>query len=642
MQMFERLLVRLVACLVVLLGPLAADAATLPLKLLASNLCLAVAASSTADGAAIVQSACDASASEHWQFRVRGSSFQLVAQHSGKCLDIYADATTDGAQAVQNRCKGNDVGQLFAFRAIGSGYAMVASNSGKCLVAEGGSAQPGARIVQQPCADSARDLPQVFAQQVWVTNDSGMATAAWSALVPVAIIPVAAANLPDGKVLMWSAYDPLNFGANQAGQTYTTVFDPVTSSSTALLVTNTAHDMFCPGTANLPDGRVLVNGGSTSLKTSIYDWRSGTWSAAATMNIARGYEGSVTLSNGDVLTWGGSWNGPRGGKTGEVWNGTNGWRLAANLLDDYVYTADPAGPYRADNHLWLFAGSNGRVFHAGPSHAMHWVDTQGAGSVTAAGDREAGDAMNGTATMFDIGRILTLGGAPAYENSTATANATLVDLRNGVAVRALGSMAYTRALHNSVVLPNGQVVAVGGMAVSKVFNEDAARLTPEIWDPRLETFAMLPPIAVARVYHSVALLLPDGRVLSGGGGQCGSCAVNHRDVQLLTPPYLLNPDGTPAPRPSILTAPASAALGATVNVTTDSSVTSFALVRMSSVTHSVDIEQRRIPLGFTATGKRSYALHLPADPGVAVPGYYMLFALNENGVPSKAFAIRIG
>jgi galactose oxidase len=630
MQMFERLLIRLVACLLASFGTCAAEAATLPLKLLASGLCMAVAGGSTVDGQAVVEAACDASASQQWQFKAHGSGFQLVAQHSGKCLD----ATWDGVRVVQNRCKGNDSGQLFAFRSLGSGYAMVAS-SGMCLVAAGG---PGSNIVQQTCVD----LPPGSAQQVWVTSDSGVATAAWSALLPVAIIPVAAANLPDGKVLMWSAYDPLNFGANQAGQTYTTVFDPVTSSSTAVLVTNTAHDMFCPGTANLPDGRVLVNGGSTSLKTSLYDWQSGTWSAAATMNIARGYEGSVTLSDGNVLTWGGSWNGGTGGKTGEVWSSASGWRVTANLADTYLYTADPRGPYRADNHAWLFAASNGRVFHPGPSHAMHWVDTQGAGSVTAAGDREAADAMNGTAVMYDIGRILALGGAPAYDNSPATANATLIDLRNGAAVRALAPMAFTRGLHNSVVLPNGQVVVVGGLAVNNPFSEDAARLTPEIWDPRLETFAMLPPIAVPRVYHSVALLLPDGRVLSGGGGQCGSCTVNHRDVQLLTPPYLMNPDGTPAPRPAILSAPASAALGATVNVTTDSAVTSFALVRLSSVTHSLNIEQRRIPLGFSTTAKRSYALHLPADPGVAVPGYYMLFALNENGVPSKAVPIRIG
>ena len=198
----------------------------------------------------------------------------------------------------------------------------------------------------------------------------------------------------------------------------------------------------------------------------------------------------------------------------------------------------------------------------------------------------------------------------------ATANATLIDLRNGVSVRSLTPMAFTRGLHNSVVLPSGQVVVVGGMAVDKVFSEDAARLTPELWDPRLENFARLPAAAVARVYHSTALLLADGRVLSGGGGQCGACSVNHFNVQILTPPYLVNPDGTPAPRPAIQSAPATAALGSTIAVTADRTVAAFALLRMSSVTHSVNNEQRRIPLSFTTLDKRTYSLKVPADPGV--------------------------
>lgn len=611
-----------------------ANGATLPLKLVSSNLCLSVVNASTAEGAAVIQSACNGSASQQWQFRPRGSRFQLVAQHSGKCLTVFADSTGDGAQTVQTRCKGNESDQLFAFRSLGKGYTIVGMHSGKCLVSEGGSSQAGSRIVQEPCVASTRAM--------WVTNDSGVATSSWSALLSVPVIPVAASNLPNGKVLVWSAYDRLTFGANQQGQTYTALFDPATATSSELLVTNTAHDMFCPGTANLPDGRLLVNGGSTSVKTSIYDAQSGTWSIGAAMNIGRGYEGSVTLSNGNVLTYGGSWNGARGGKTAELWNAATGWRVLGALVDDYIYTADPAGPYRADNHLWLFAAANGRVFHAGPSSTMHWLDTQGAGSLTSAGARESADAMNGTAVMYDIGRILTLGGAPAYEHSTATANATLIDVRNGVSVRSLASMAFTRGLHNSVVLPNGQVVVVGGLAVNNVFNEDAARLTPELWDPRLETFARLPAIAVPRVYHSVALLLPDGRVLSGGGGQCGGCAVNHPNVQLLTPPYLVNPDGTPAPRPAIVAAPATAALGSTLAVSTDSAVTGFALLRMSSVTHSVNNEQRRVPLAFTTIDKKNYSLKVPSDPGIVVPGYYMLFALNENGVPSKAVAIRIG
>ena len=118
-------------------------------------------------------------------------------------------------------------------------------------------------------------------------------------------------------------------------------------------------------------------------------------------------------------------------------------------------------------------------------------------------------------------------------------------------------MAYSRIFPNSVVLPNGQVVVIGGQTIGKLFSDDNSVLVTELWDPPTGTFRTLPPMAVGRDYHGMALLLPDARVLSGGGGLCGpTCAGNRTDVQILTPHYLLNGDGTPATRPVILSAPA--------------------------------------------------------------------------------------
>ena len=79
-----------------------------------------------------------------------------------------------------------------------------------------------------------------------------------------------------------------------------------------------------------------------------------------------------------------------------------------------------------------------------------------------------------------------------------------------------------------------------------------------------------------------------------------------------------------------------ASLGSTLPVSTSTPVSGFALVRMSSVTHTVNNDQRRIPLAGTTTDGMNYLLTLPSDPGVAVPGRYMLFALNALGVPSVA------
>lgn len=208
-------------------------------------------------------------------------------------------------------------------------------------------------------------------------------------------------------------------------------------------------------------------------------------------------------------------------------------------------------------------------------------------------------------------------------------------------VRKLAPLAYGRTFSNSVVLPSGEVVVIGGMTLHGPTPDDFSVLTPEIWNPATETFTPLQPMKVPRNYHSVALLLMDGRVLAGGGGLCGTgCTANHPDAEVLTPPYLLTPEGTLAPRPAIAQAPGHAAPGDVIMVQTDRAVARFALVRMASATHSVNTDQRRIPL--TATGSDGdYRLTIPADRGLVIPGNYMLFALDAQGVPSVARTINV-
>jgi galactose oxidase len=306
--------------------------------------------------------------------------------------------------------------------------------------------------------------------------------------------------------------------------------------------------------------------------------------------------------------------------------------------------ADPNGDYRKDNHGWLFAWSGGTVLQAGPSKAMNWYSTAGTGGVTPAGLRgDDTDAMNGNAVMYDAGKILTVGGAPSYEQNNATTNAYVLTITgNTVTTRKVAPMANARAFHNSVVLPDGKVVVFGGQNFPVPFSDNTAVLSAELWDPATEQFTTMAPAAIPRTYHSVALLMPDGRVFTGGGGLCGEdCDTNHLDGEIFTPPNLLNADGTPASRPAITSAPTTAANGAAITVATNRAVQSFAMIRMGTATHSVDTDQRRIALSpTTVTG--GYRLTVPADKGVALPGYWMLFAMDANGVPSVAKTIRIG
>lgn len=476
-----------------------------------------------------------------------------------------------------------------------------------------------------------------------VTGNPSM-IGAWGPTIGLPIVPAASALLPGNKLLMWSAYAANDFGGAN-GYTQTAVMDLTTGQVGGRRVDNTGHDMFCPGTSMLADGRILVTGGSNATKTSIYDPRTDAWSSAPDMTVGRGYQGQTTLSTGEVFTVGGSWSGGRKGKAGELYSpATNKWRPLPDVPSTPFLTADPAGVYRADNHAWLFAAGGGKVFHAGPSARMNWIETAGRGKVVDAGTRgDSRDAMNGNAVMYDIGKILTVGGAPAYEKADATKAAYAVDITGRTpSVRRTSDMAAARAYSNSVVLPDGTVVVIGGQSYPVPFSDQTSVLVPELWNPATGRFTALAAMATPRNYHSVANLLPDGTVFSGGGGLCGKCATNHPDGQIFTPPYLLNADGSRKPRPAITSAPAAASGGSTITVGTDRAVKGFSLVRMSSVTHSVDNDQRRVPLTSSVVSPTSHRVAIPADPGIVPPGNYLLFALDGAGTPSVAAQLRIG
>lgn len=481
---------------------------------------------------------------------------------------------------------------------------------------------------------------------------------AWTGVIQLPNVPVAASLLPNGKVLTWSSNNEFSFEGDigtAASKTQTALFDPLTQKSTLRTVTGTLSDMFCPGITVLADGRVLVNGGSSSPSTNIYNPKTDTWTAAAPMNIGRGYNADVMLSDGSVLTLGGSWSGARGGKMGEVWSAESGWGTRPGISAAPITGPDPedaavGSVYRGDNHMWLFSVSNGLVFHAGPSAQMSWISTSGNGAMASAGLR--GDdaySINGQAVMYDVGKILKTGGAPAYQNAAATANTyiinikkAIVDLNNPVVVRKIAPMAYPRVFASGVALPGGQVLIVGGQTYATLFSDDRAVLVPELWNPATETFTQLAPMQTPRVYHSTALLLPDARVFVAGGGLCGEgCVANHENAEIFSPPYLFNQNGSPAVRPLLKSAPTAARLGSTVAVTADAANLKFEVVRISAATHAVNNDQRRVPLATTAGANNSYRLKLPSDPGVVPPGYYMLFGINAQGTPSVSKIVKI-
>ncbi|KAI1075151.1 hypothetical protein F5B20DRAFT_585558 [Whalleya microplaca] len=364
----------------------------------------------------------------------------------------------------------------------------------------------------------------------------------------------------------------------------------------------------------------------------------------------------MTLSDGPVFVIGGSWSGGSNiPKDGELYDpNTRNWTLLPGTKVKPMMTADMEGAWRADNHGWFFGWKNQSVFQAGPSKAMNWYFTDGNCYVQGAGKRlDDDDSMSGNAVMFDAvkGKILTLGGSADYDKSWATNNAHIITLGEAgqeptVELAAkYGTMHSERVFHTSVVLPDGKVFIAGGQTFGVAFNEENVQFVPEIYDPESDTFVEMQKNNFIRVYHSLSILLPDGRVLNGGGGLCSNCSANHYDAQIFTPPYLLTETGELRPRPQIISElPHEVQVGATLTFNTKGRVKDASLVRLCSATHTVNTDQRRIPLDLSPASSAigySYEIQLPEDSSIIIPGYWMLFVIDEEGVLSIAKTIMV-
>lgn len=520
-------------------------------------------------------------------------------------------------------------------------------------------------------AEPANSIFWVKAQQyttirVEVTLDASK-VGRWSDLIRFPVIPVAAYVVPSfpepSKLMFFSSWGVDAFGG-ASGLTQFGSYDLKTGAVSNREISNTKHDMFCPGISALTDGRILVQGGSDAAAVSVYDPATDSFSRTQDLKIARGYQSSCTLSDGRVFTIGGAYTGPREGKNGEVYDAdANTWSLLPDANVKPMLTKDHEGIWREDNHAWLFSWRNGSVFQAGPSKKQHWYGTKGYGAVVEAGTRDDVDAMCGTFVMYDAtaGKILTAGGAQDYDKSDGNNHAHITTIGNPGTrsdVERVADMAFPRAFANTVVLPDGRVVVTGGQRKALVFTNTDGILVPEVFDPASKTWSQMAPMAVPRNYHSVSILLPDATVLVGGGGLCyvgqikGSSArcdksVDHADGQIFEPPYLFNPDGSRAERPAIADLEREAvAAGQTlvfgVGGTDSVKGCKFSLVRVGSVTHSVNTDQRRVPLtdvNVRADGK--VEARLPADYGVLTPGFWYLFAMSPSGVPSVARTVQI-
>lgn len=472
----------------------------------------------------------------------------------------------------------------------------------------------------------------------------------WGPTIDLPVVPAAGAQAATGQVMLWSSWADDEFHSTPGGKTAMTFWDFRNNTVSKRIISDTHHDMFCPGIAIDGTGNMVVTGGNDAAQTSLFIASEKKWRPAKAMKLERGYQAQTKLSDGRVFVIGGSWAGGSNiDKDGEVYDPATGeWTSLPGAEVGPMLTDDMEGPWRADNHGWLFGWRNSTVFQAGPSTSMNWYFVEGEGAVMPAGDRlDDEDSMSGNAVMFDAtqGKILTFGGSPDYDKSPAHGNAHIITLGDPGEEPEVqpagqnGAMNYKRVFHTSVVLPDGKVFIVGGQTFGIAFNEENIQFTPELYDPATDSFEELQQNNIIRTYHSVSILVPDGRVLTGGGGLCGNCSANHYDAQLFTPPYLLTESGRERERPEFASDfPGQVSVGEQLSFNTTAKIESAALVRISSASHTVNTDQRRVPLTLSKEpgSENGYSVRVPNDPGVVIPGYWMLFVMDGNGTPSVA------
>lgn len=447
----------------------------------------------------------------------------------------------------------------------------------------------------------------------------------WSLPMNVGVTGIHAVLLHTGEVLLWD--EPHGRPGSKAK-----LFDPATGRVTDVTVPY-RRDAFCSGTSVMPDGRLLVAGGVVPGTTAapravdVFDPVSRTWAPTAQMAAARYYPSLVAMPDGTTLVLSG--------------NHTVFGEDTVDTLESYspaegtwTTLADSAS-IASDMYPRTLVLPDGRVVRAGPE-ARTTVFDPATNTWSNAATMRFGNRYEGVAILLPgLTRVLTSGGSREVGPGPRVrpmASAEVIDFaKPNPSWERTGSMHRARLYHELVLLADGTVLAVGGAMIGLLYA--GAVQEAELYDPATGRWTLMARQVAPRPYHSTALLLPDGRVLSAGS-DFGPLA---NTVELYSPPYLFR-----GPRPRITSAPDSIGYGRSFRIRTPSpeAIARVALIRPGAVTHSVDFDQRFVDLGF-GPGTEGLTARAPGSANLAPPGWYMLVVVDRRGVPSVATFVQL-
>jgi fibronectin type 3 domain-containing protein len=435
------------------------------------------------------------------------------------------------------------------------------------------------------------------------------------------MISVNAALLPNGNVMMYDGQP--SFAAINAK-----VWNPTTNVFTAVPAPS---DIFCTGIEQMADGRIMVVGGHNGgahlgmKNTNVFNPATTAWELEPDMNNPRWYPTLTQLHNGKMFVIGGE-------------STCNGCNVGISELYDPsndLWTSLTQAQMAPPTYPHTFELPDGRIFvsSAGRLPMVSQVLDLTTNTWTAVGGPQV---AGGSAAQYGTTKFIKAGSSadPDIAVSPSVATTYVIDMSlPSPTWRQVASMNYARAYHTLTLLPDGAVLVTGGGPDSTAAGIANAVLPAEIWSPDTETWRIVASMHAPRLYHSIALLMPDGRVWISGGGRIDdlTAPTDQFNNEFYSPPYLFK-----GARPTITAAPATLQYGQPFTVLTPdaASIAKVTLMRFGAVTHTFNTGQRFIPVSFTAS---SGALTVTAPPNnQAAPGNYMLFIINTNGVPSVA------
>ena len=493
-------------------------------------------------------------------------------------------------------------------------------------------------------------------------------------------LPIHLALLHTGKVLAFggSGNDEDHLKTPHPSE----IWDPHTGE-TRIIDQELAGDIFCVGHAFLPDGRLLVAGGTYKYdrklfnrlafppfrglnQAYLFDPSTETWERVEDMRNGRWYPTLITLGDGRVLAMAGltqhfPWAFLR---EIEIYSSDIGWRKLEG--------ADRWLPLYPRLHLL----PDGDVFYSG-SYNTHYTFPYtiksfptatlnvATGKWTIISLPHQCQREEGAAILLPLvppeyrAKVLLIGGGTPG-GIQAVSDVEIIDLsESNPRWRSTQPMQHSRYYVYAVILPDRQVFVIGGRkghhshhpsrnlgregkqghangsGDHEVPRDPRAIHETELFNPDTEKWTRMAPMSLDRLYHSNALLLPDGRVMVAGSNP--ERRINELHIEIYHPPYLCR-----GPRPQIEEAPSEVSYGQEFEIETSEAndIEAVALIRPSATTHCLNTEERYVGLVFSQRGSGKIIAKIPDNRNLAPPGYYMLFIVRD-GIPSVARFVHV-